>query len=1053
MKALQPALHAHSQSSSSSQNYLNQLSSQQLSMQSQEKPITPSTGKRKLSIIKQKPISTSLTDPFVSVYLSIRKPEENSENEHHPFRYDIMQDEQTIQIHHPNSIQSFCTNRIFHLGGVLTNTDDPSICFSDMYNHVCGPLIADCMRGYSTALIAYGQSGSGKTYNLFSKNFGMFWKVIKDLFQNIDSQAKNAKYEVCVSVLEVWDKQVNDLIGNTQTKKLRFNKDIGASIEGAEEKKCPSARDAQKIIETALKRRSVQVTNLNAKASRAHLIVRLIVTRRKGSDGKRVSKLDFVDLAGAMRMVNMGASNFSNISSTSTSTTDVGLTETEKDQVSERSGINVSLTTLGKVILQLSKQGDQGFVSYRDSLLTQLLKDMLGGNCKTVLLACMSDHIEYLEDSMSTLRFAERAKYIKNTPIPNEDSSPTVVVDDLKEHISFMQGEISKYASTVSMYKMEMEQQQQEVLQARNQTEILQRLEEDFQELQKKYQFQEKQHISSEEQHRIQYESLMNKISQIELDNKNQQLQFNETEKNLKEQITVLKETEKVLIQSNSDQIAQAKQMKDSLQKKTSALENVTKDFEELKHNTKELQETISNLTIEKENVLHEFSSKLKSVETELEIVQKKYIQNREELEGQIQNLRTEREESLKQYIQQQKENMMYINRQTQEHQSEINSTTKRYQDEIQSLQTGHQQVLKKMEEDSKRELDLIKSHLNQQIQNSTSEIDNLRSQIESLKLAHLSEITNTRDMYQSEIDTMKENNRKNMQDLASNHQEELENILQLQKKKIASIKDELSQAHTNEISQLNKNHDQEINKLSEDLKNQKQANEEVLNQLKKLNEEFIFEKNKSESLLKETISSFESKLQQKSNEFEAMKQSYESQMETLRLDHFNQAKEMEQTHNNYIDNLKKNLSDTLEEMKTKYSNDIQDMESKHKSQLEELNQLHQDQLLSAEQQKLQELDALKIAFNEEKERMMKQNDDTLKQTLDKLNLEHETLLSETKNQYEIKLSEKDKQIQQLGNSVDSISKERYQLDEKNKKYVNWIEKHKKIMLESLSEI
>lgn len=861
--------------------------------------------------------SSHVTDPFVKVFLSIRKPEDQSENPHQAFRYDVMQDEKTIQIHHPNSVQSFRMNRIFHMGGVLREDATPHALSTDLYNHTCGSFVQDCMNGYHQALIAYGQSGAGKTHSLFSKKHGVTWKILKDMFNKID-HSKNARWILKLSVMEIFDKQVNDLIGGGHSKKLRQKKDVGSFIDGVEEKKVSSLREAQRIIECSLKKRATQATNLNTKASRAHLMVRIMVIRKKGSDGRRVSKIDIVDLAGAMRMMNLGSSNFN--TSTSNSFSDSNLVDSEKDHVSERSAVNMSLTALGKVILQLSKHGEQGYVSYRDSLLTNLLRDVLGGNCKTTLLACMSDHADFLEDSLSTLRFADRAKHIKNTPIPNEDSSPNVIIDDLREQLKIMQGECNSYTSTIHKYETQLQEQEQEVSEARELKQNMQRLEEDFASLQEQYRYKETEHELEIEQNKEKMEDYENQIQKI-------QEHSQEQVANLKEQVSVLQKTESELSQIKETQTSEIEKLNKDLEDAQFQKDEITTKMDEIVTQLKSEKESHSktqsklseseaayqNIWQKQKQEVEELKNKITSLESDGEDYKQKLEEQRKGYEEQLQQLRTEREESLKQYIAQQKENMMCINKQAREHQEEMDGLKKRQKEEIDALNEKHRQTIEKVESELKGELDLTQKHLNQQLRSASEENERIHEHMDEMKVTHSKELEEARTSLEDEIETIKHHNAKHLEDLNVNHQEEVKSILSMQKKKLNKLKEDY-QASQAEAVEKQKNEDEAK------LKSVQETHESEIAQLQK-------------------------KIEDMQQQMQELKKQHESEMDALREDHSSEISSIKQSHEMAIATTKDEHQKEVEKQKKDFETKMEEQLEKHSSAIQDLKHSHQAEI------------------------------------------------------------------------------------------------------------
>eukprot|EP00049_Salpingoeca_infusionum_P003562 m.67899 g.67899 ORF g.67899 m.67899 type:complete len:1053 (-) comp12180_c0_seq1:499-3657(-) len=295
-------------------------------------------------------------------------------------------------------------------------------------------VLNNAFEGYNASLFAYGQTGSGKSYSMvgYGPNKGIVPITCEQLFERMrESQASAVnptRYRVLFSMLEIYNEHIHDLLatvtkGGHQNLKLRENTKLGKFVvQNLKEVLVESYKDIEAQIARGTKNRTVAATQMNSTSSRAHTIVTIsfeqISKNAAGDETTKRSEINLVDLAGSERAESTGA---------------------EGARLKEGANINKSLSALGNVIAALakkaaSKKGDV-FVPYNNSVLTRLLKNALGGNSKTVMVAALSPADINYEETLSTLRFADRAKQIKNAAVVNE--SPTDrLIRELKEQVA-----------------------------------------------------------------------------------------------------------------------------------------------------------------------------------------------------------------------------------------------------------------------------------------------------------------------------------------------------------------------------------------------------------------------------------------------------------------------------------------------------------------------------------------------------------------------------------------------------------------------------------------
>ncbi|KAJ3639965.1 hypothetical protein Zmor_003291 [Zophobas morio] len=304
-------------------------------------------------------------------------------------------------------------------------------------------ILDNAFQGYNACIFAYGQTGSGKSYTMMGSqdNKGIIPRLCDALFGLIaKQQSSELTYKVEVSYMEIYNEKVHDLLDpktNKQSLKVREHNVLGPYVDGLSQLAVTSFQDIDNLMAEGNKSRTVAATNMNSESSRSHAVFTVILTQtlvdtHTGVTGEKVSRMSLVDLAGSERAVKTGA---------------VG------DRLKEGSNINKSLTTLGLVISKLADQSSSGnknkdnkFVPYRDSVLTWILKDNLGGNSKTVMVATISPAADNYEETLSTLRYADRAKRIVNHAVVNEDPNARIIrelrqeVEALKEMLKHATG-------------------------------------------------------------------------------------------------------------------------------------------------------------------------------------------------------------------------------------------------------------------------------------------------------------------------------------------------------------------------------------------------------------------------------------------------------------------------------------------------------------------------------------------------------------------------------------------------------------------------------------
>ncbi|XP_058130913.1 kinesin-like protein KIF14 [Dasypus novemcinctus] len=302
-----------------------------------------------------------------------------------------------------------------------------------VYEKLAVPLLERAFEGYNICLFAYGQTGSGKSYTMmgFKEEPGIIPRFCQDLFAQVaKKQTQEVSYHVEMSFFEVYNEKIHDLLvckgENGQRKqplRVREHPISGPYVEALSMNVVSSFCDIQSWLELGNKQRATAATGMNDKSSRSHSVFTLVMTQTKTEfvegeehDHRIVSRINLIDLAGSERCSTAHANG---------------------DQLKEGVSINKSLLTLGKVISALSEQANRKrvFIPYRESILTWLLKESLGGNSKTAMIATISPAVSNIDETLSTLRYAKQARLIVNIAKVNEDVNAKLI-RELKAEIA-----------------------------------------------------------------------------------------------------------------------------------------------------------------------------------------------------------------------------------------------------------------------------------------------------------------------------------------------------------------------------------------------------------------------------------------------------------------------------------------------------------------------------------------------------------------------------------------------------------------------------------------
>ncbi|CAG9335929.1 unnamed protein product [Blepharisma stoltei] len=312
------------------------------------------------------------------------------------------------------------------------NVFDSQTATSEVYDTVCKEIIEGAIEGYNGTILAYGQTTSGKTHTIIGnpESPGILSLTFIDIFNII--QSKRREFTILVSYLEVYNEIINDLLDpGSINLRIREDPTEGYFVSGLKQLVVRNPKEAVEILEFGEKQRRYRATNIHEHSSRSHTVFRILI-ESKDIDGliddgneirikgnMRFSVLNLVDLAGSERIG------------------DVGNTDT-----SETSHINKSLFVLANVINKLA-DNPNAHIPFRDSKLTRILSNSLGGNALTAIICTIAPEINNVQLSISTLRFATRAKSIKNQPIINEVIDDSKLITGYKNKIARLEAQIS----------------------------------------------------------------------------------------------------------------------------------------------------------------------------------------------------------------------------------------------------------------------------------------------------------------------------------------------------------------------------------------------------------------------------------------------------------------------------------------------------------------------------------------------------------------------------------------------------------------------------------
>ncbi|XP_025832821.1 kinesin-like protein Klp68D isoform X1 [Agrilus planipennis] len=455
-----------------------------------------------------------------------------------------------------------------------------------LYDEMVRPLVASVLEGYNGCVFAYGQTGTGKTHTMEgvvgdSDMQGIIPRAFEQIWSHIN-RTTGVEFLVYARYLELYMEDIRDLLKSKSKKQLVLREMAGGQggvyVTHLHSQTCKNAADMMKTMRIGNKNRTTGVTNMNEHSSRSHAIFQIAIEMAEENNSKsvKIGKLNLVDLAGSERQSKTGASG---------------------DRLKEATKINKALSSLGNVIYALAENSSH--VPYRDSKLTRLLQDSLGGNSKTIMIANIGPADMNYEETIITLRYAYRAKAIKNKPIKNEDMQDAKLLA-LQQEIERLKQLIAEKANGRMVNIEESEGSDDE----------LDLDDSDDEELKKEK--KEKEHLIE--------------LGKMEVDDLNKKLRNLEKQmvqggKNIVESVN---ENEMLLEQQRAEIAARKKREIEMQQKLESEEENYT-----------ELRQVFTNLQQEvefKREKLKRLHGRLQSLRQEIKDSHDEYIKNRQEL-------------------------------------------------------------------------------------------------------------------------------------------------------------------------------------------------------------------------------------------------------------------------------------------------------------------------------------------------------------------------------------------------------------------------------------
>ncbi|OIT02314.1 PREDICTED: kinesin-like protein KIN-5D [Nicotiana attenuata] len=519
----------------------------------------------------------------------------------------------------------------------------------DLYDSAICPIVFEVLEGYNCTVFAYGQTGTGKTYTMegggrkkngeFPSDAGVIPRAIKQIFDILEAQS--AEYSVKVTFLELYNEEITDLLAPEECNKFTDDKSKkplalmedgkgGVFVRGLEEEIVCSANEIYNVLEKGSAKRRTAETLLNKQSSRSHSIFSITIHIKEytpeGEEMIKCGKLNLVDLAGSENISRSGA---------------------REGRAREAGEINKSLLTLGRVINSLVEHS--GHVPYRESKITRLLRDSLGGKTKTCIIATISPSIHSMEETLSTLDYAHRAKNIKNKPEINQKMMKSALMKDLYSEIERLKQEVYAAREKNGIY-IPRDRYLQEEAEKKAMSEKIEKMELDLESKDK--QLMELQELYNSQQ--LLTTELSDKLDKTERKLQETQHTLADLEDKHRLAIATIKEKEFLitnLLKSEKSLVEQAFELRAELEHAASDVSNLFAKIErkdKIEYENKVLIQKFQSQLTQQLEVLHKSVSssatqqeqQLKHMEEDMQSFVSSKIEAMEELRGRLDNLK-----------------------------------------------------------------------------------------------------------------------------------------------------------------------------------------------------------------------------------------------------------------------------------------------------------------------------------------------------------------------------------------------------------------------------
>ncbi|XP_024393123.1 kinesin-like protein KIN-5D [Physcomitrium patens] len=646
----------------------------------------------------------------------------------------------------------------------------------DLYDQAVVPIVNEVLDGFNCTIFAYGQTGTGKTYTMEgsgrkSKNgdlpadAGVIPRAVQQIFETLDRD--NQEYSVKVTYLELYNEELTDLLAPEEYSKVVIDEKVkkplalmedgrgGVLVRGLEEEIVTSANEIYTLLDRGSAKRQTAETLLNKQSSRSHSIFSIIIhikeTTPEGEELMKCGKLNLVDLAGSENISRSGA----------------------KDNRAREAGeINKSLLTLGRVITALVEH--LGHVPYRDSKLTRLLRDSLGGRTKTCIIATVSPSVQCLDETLSTLDYAYRAKSIKNKPEVNQKTMKSALIKDLYGEIERLKAEVYSARERNGIY-IPRERYFEEEAEKKAMVDKIERME--FEAESKDKQIEDLQLLNDSQQQL--YSDLLIKLNETQKSLEYTQHNLNESTDHLKQAISAIRERDYVITKLRESENALVDRAGELRKELDAAVQDVTGLFAKIER--KEVLEIRNHKLVDAfHSGLTEHMKELRTLVVAGVDIQHQQLQSLEEQLQSFLNVKDQALEELKNKLQGLKDlylcQLQSVHTAVHAHEALSTSTVKSLDSTVAAHPALIEQLLVSAVADAHSVLHDLQENLSTQRQEVADFAQKQREvALKSLKAAK--DITHTLVASLSTMETDAVNFREHVNFCSANHDEELHNL------------------------------------------------------------------------------------------------------------------------------------------------------------------------------------------------------------------------------------------------------------------------------------